>query len=151
MNTLLKLPFLFLAMLGMLVGLWAGLNRIGWSIYALPAIAHHGAMMVGGFLGSLISLEKIIPLRRKTLYVIPLTSGASMIFFFLHQDVVAITMLITASIGLCLVFLYYLVTQRHIIYLLMFFGSICWLSGSAVLLSQRWLLCLRATRPRLLV
>jgi hypothetical protein len=138
MSTVSRLPFLFSAMLGLLIGLWAGLNRIGWSIYALPAIVHHGAMMVGGFLGSLIALEKIIPLKRKILYVIPLMSGMSIIFFLVHQDVVAIAMLVISSIGLCLVFFYYLATQRHSIYLLMFIGSICWLAGNAVLLSKRF-------------
>ena len=138
MNNLLRLPFIFLAMLSIVVGLWAGLNRIGWIIYALPAIAHHGAIMVGGFLGTLISLEKIIPLKKKTLYVVPLLSGGSAMFFLLQKDVVAFALLITASAGLCFVFLYYLVKQKHFIYLLMFAGSVCWLSGNIVLMSQRF-------------
>ena len=138
MRNLLRLPFVFLAMLCMLVGLWTGLNRIGWSIYAMPAIVHHGAIMVGGFLGSLIALEKIIPLKTKALYIIPALSGASVILFLLQNDVVAFATLITASAGLCFVFLYYLVTQKQFIYLLMFAGSIGWLAGNIVLLSQRF-------------
>jgi hypothetical protein len=138
MRSLLRLPFLFLAMLSLLVGLWAGLNRIGWTMYALPSIVHHGAIMAGGFLGTLISLEKIIPLKKKMLYSIPLLSGVSVVFFLLQKDVVAYAMLVTASAALCLVFAYYLVTQRDFTYLLMFAGSIGWLTGNIVLASQRF-------------
>jgi hypothetical protein len=138
MNTVSRLPFVLLAMLAMMAGIWAGLNRVGWTIYTLPAVVHHGAIMVGGFLGTLISLEKIIPLRKKVLYVIPFISSASVVFFILQRDVAGYAMLITASAGLCFVFLYYLVTQKHFIYLLMFAGSISWLIGNIILMSERF-------------
>lgn len=138
MSSLPRLPFVFITMLAMLIGLWTGLNRIGWSIYTLPVIIHHGAIMVGGFLGSLISLEKIVPLKRSILYSIPLSGGVSIVLFILQKDVVAFATLVTTSAALCLVFLFYLVKHKHFIYLLMLAGSICWLVGNLVLMSQRF-------------
>ena len=76
-----RLPFLFLAAASLIFGLWTGLNRIGWNLHMSGASMHHGAIMVGGFLGTLISLEKIIPLKRKFLFAVPTMSGASLLSF----------------------------------------------------------------------
>ncbi len=56
---------LFLALLALLAGLWAGLLRMGW---VLPDIhinltMAHGALMVSGFLGTIIAMERVVALR----------------------------------------------------------------------------------------
>ncbi len=50
--------------LALLAGLYAGLARIGWGVPALPVAppADHGPLMVGGFLGTLITLERAVAL-----------------------------------------------------------------------------------------
>src|SRR5690606_31393658 len=103
-----RIPFLMLAVVCLVAGLWTGLVRIGWDIKPLPVAAHHGAIMIGGFLGTLISLEKIIPLRNKILYVIPVISGLSVVCFLLQQNEMAVWALTTASVGLSVVFFIYL-------------------------------------------
>jgi hypothetical protein len=133
-----RLPFLFLAMLCLLVGLWSGLTRIGWDLGLLPLTMHHGAIMVGGFLGTLISLEKIIPLKRKSLFAIPVVSAASMLFFALNEPLISFYCLVLASAGLCAVFVYYQLKEKNLIYLLMAGGSICWLIGNIALISKRF-------------
>ncbi len=80
-----RLPFILFAILCLLTGLWTGLSRIGWDIYISPASAHHGAIMVGGFLGTLIALEKIIPLKKRALFAIPLISAFSVVLFILNE------------------------------------------------------------------
>jgi hypothetical protein len=133
-----RLPFLFLAIVCLLVGLWTGLNRIGWNIPILPVTPHHGAIMVGGFLGTLISLEKIIPLRKKFLYIFPVMSGASVVLFLLNLPLAGFASLVLASIGLSSVFLTYLIKEKNIIYLLMVAGGICWLTGNVVLITSKF-------------
>lgn len=61
------LPLLLLAAAALLAALWGGLVRIGWSLPALPLRlpAAHGALMIPGFLGSLISLERAVALRQQ--------------------------------------------------------------------------------------
>src|SRR5690554_3385934 len=61
-----RFPLMFLAGISLLAALWAGLVRIGWNWPAaglLPA-GQHGAFMVSGFLGTLISLERAVALRQ---------------------------------------------------------------------------------------
>jgi hypothetical protein len=133
-----RVPFVALAILCLLAGLWSGLNRIGWSLAPLPAIAHHGAIMVGGFLGTLISLEKIIPLKQKFLYSIPLTSALSVVFFIVDQPSLAILLLTLASIGFAGVLSYYFSRQRSLIYILMLAGAAQWLIGNTMLLTKQF-------------
>ena len=71
------LPFLFLAILGLLAALWAGLMRLGWQLPALtPSLAlAHGPLMISGFLGTLITLERAVAMQKKWMYLPPLLSG----------------------------------------------------------------------------
>lgn len=68
---------LFLAIAALLSALWAGLLRLGWPwpgwTPALPA--WHGPLMVGGFLGTLIGLERAVVLRRPWSYLAPCLTG----------------------------------------------------------------------------
>ena len=61
------LPFLALAILALLAALWAGLMRLGWRLPALtPSLAlAHGPLMISGFLGTLITLERAVALKQK--------------------------------------------------------------------------------------
>ena len=138
MINLSRLPFVFLAFICLLTGLWTGLSRIGWDIFILLATAHHGAIMVGGFLGTLISLEKIIPLKKKLLFIIPVLSAFSVLFFILSQPSISTVLLILASAGLILVFLYYLRFERSLIYGLMLGGAINWFIGNVLLLTKNF-------------
>lgn len=73
----LPIPFLFLAILALLAGLWAGLMRLGWQLPALtPSLAlMHGPLMISGFLGTLIPLERAVAIKQKWMYLPPLLAG----------------------------------------------------------------------------
>lgn len=133
-----RLSFLFLAALSLIVGLWSGLSRIGWDFNLLRVSMHHGSIMVGGFLGTLISLEKILPLKKKILFAIPALSACSVILFLAELPLVAWGCLLVASAGLSAVFMHYFLQERNLTYLLMLGGGICWFIGNVVLLSNRF-------------
>jgi hypothetical protein len=133
-----RLPIVLLAMFCLLSGIWSGLNRVGWNLYVTPAIAHHGAMMVGGFLGTLIALEKIIPMKRGFLYSIPVMNALSVLFFFTGHPQISVGVLIVSGIALSLVFIYYFRIQQSIIFILMLAGSLCWLIGNILLLTSQF-------------
>jgi hypothetical protein len=61
-------------LLALLAVLWAGLLRIGWAVPSFaPGLAlAHGPLMVAGFLGTLISLERAVALERRWAYLAPL-------------------------------------------------------------------------------
>ncbi len=62
-----RLPLLALGFLSLLAALWAGLVRMGWAFPPLIATlpAAHGPLMVAGFLGTLISLERAVALKTR--------------------------------------------------------------------------------------
>lgn len=133
-----RIPFLLLAIIGLIAGLFTGLSRIGWEMKILETSLHHGAIMVGGFLGTLISLEKIIPLKKKVLFAIPLLSGLSVITLFAKTPTLAFVLLVCASASLSVVFVLYLARERNQIYVLMLAGSLCWFIGNIVLISAQF-------------
>ena len=54
------------------IGVWAGLIRMGWALPALPTVPMaHGPLMIVGFLGALISVERAVALRRSWGYAGP--------------------------------------------------------------------------------
>ncbi|MCC6626207.1 MAG: hypothetical protein IT340_02275 [Chloroflexi bacterium] len=60
----------------LLLGVLGGLLRLGWALPAAPAAsAWHGALVVGGFLGTLISLERALALGRWWPFAAPVTAG----------------------------------------------------------------------------
>lgn len=62
-----------LALLSMLIGVYAGWLRLGWDfvIFEPAAAAQHGALMVGSFLGTLIAAERVSVLKNKGWWAIP--------------------------------------------------------------------------------
>lgn len=67
---------MFLVVIVLLGGLWAALIRIGWRLPNItPTAGHHGALMISGFLGTLVSLEYATVLKRTWAYARPLSDG----------------------------------------------------------------------------
>jgi hypothetical protein len=62
----------------LLAALWAGLIRLGWGWPPLiaPLPMAHGPLMIGGFLGTLIGLERAIGLGRRWAYAAPILAGS---------------------------------------------------------------------------
>jgi hypothetical protein len=73
-----RLPLLALALVALLAGLWAGLLRLGLDLPQLrPALAaEHGPLLVLGFLGTQIGLERAVALRRGWAYTAPAAAAA---------------------------------------------------------------------------
>lgn len=90
-----------LALLAMLTGIYIGFIRIGW---AFPVTAnlptpHHGILMAGSFLGTLISVERVSVLKNRWVWFIPILMISSLIFLVFQQNQAAFGVLLTGSIG----------------------------------------------------
>lgn len=76
-----RLPVLALALGLLLFGLWAGLLRMGWPwpllLATLPMA--HGPLMINGFLGTLIGLERAVALGRWWAYSAPLLMAGGVV------------------------------------------------------------------------
>jgi hypothetical protein len=90
--------------------------------------------MIGGFLGTLISFEKVIPLKKKVLFTIPALSGVSVLLFFIGLPVTSMAVLALASIVLLCVFVFYWARQQNRLYAIMSLGALSWLIGNAAFL-----------------
>jgi hypothetical protein len=78
-----RAALLLLGMSSLVTGIWGGLLRVPLPL-PLPVehanwISFHGPLMVCGFLGTLISLERAVGLRALWTYLVPLLTGASAI------------------------------------------------------------------------
>lgn len=133
-----RFVFVLLAIASLIVGMWTGLTRLGLEIIHLNATAHHGAIMVGGFLGTLISLEKAIPLQKKIYLAIPVVSASSIVFFLTGHFTYSLLALVLASIGLCIIYAAYLIRQYDLNLLLMFLGALFWMVGNILLLTRNF-------------
>lgn len=72
-------PFLFLALISLLLGLWAGLARIGWDMPEADGelMLRHGALMVVGFVGTVIAIERAVAVRSIPAFAAPALSAAA--------------------------------------------------------------------------
>jgi hypothetical protein len=72
-----RLPLLALGFVALIVGTLAGLVRMGWPMpyLAAGAAALHGPLMIVGFFGVVIALERAVAIGRGWAYVAPLAAG----------------------------------------------------------------------------
>jgi hypothetical protein len=135
--TIKRLPFILFAMANLLIGLVAGLSRIGWQFKVPELAVHHGAIMVGGFLGALISLEKAIPLRKYWLLIVPLCCALTPLVAVPGFHQIGLGFLLAGSIGLVLIQLVYLVRFPHDRPTwIMAAGAGCLVTGNSMLISS---------------
>jgi hypothetical protein len=79
-----RLALVASAGLALLAGLWAGLVRIGWPLLPIEddLVLLHGPLMLGGFLGLVIGLERAVALNRPWALAAPALAGASTVTVF---------------------------------------------------------------------
>jgi hypothetical protein len=72
-----RAPLMALALVALFAGLWGGLLRMGINVHSGGATLAeaHGPLMTLGFLGTLISLERAVALRRTWAYVAPFAAA----------------------------------------------------------------------------
>ncbi len=134
-----RIPFMMLAVVNLLIGMWAGLLRMGWNFPGTTLAVHHGAIMVGGFLTTLIALEKAVPLKRGIVLVIPLVSALSLMMIIPGYYQQGLFFLLAGSVGLFLIHGYYLyLYPRDFSATLMMMGAMCLVVGNTMLLQQQF-------------
>jgi hypothetical protein len=141
-----RYPLLGLAMLALLAGLCGGLLRLGWGGGHVPAsfALAHGPLMVCGFLGTLVGLERAVALRRGWAYAVPLVTGLGGVLAMGGMDGGP---LLSAGGSLGLVGLYAVLLRAQAAPFLQVMalgagawlvGNAAWLSGAAVPAAVPW-------------
>ncbi len=126
-------PFLLLplVLLGLLGGISGGWIRLGSPVIPIvEAGANHGLLMVGGFLGTLISIERAMVMKKKAWLFIPLLSGVSAVFFLIGQDQVGMIALLAGSLGLSVIMQVQVIRHLHFHNILLYMGAVSWFIGN---------------------
>lgn len=85
----------------LIAGFWTGLARIGIAVPDLAGLdAWHGPLMISGFFGTLISLERAVALNRPLAYAAPASSAAGALALLFNAPALSIVLFILASAAL---------------------------------------------------
>ncbi len=137
-----RVVLVFLGMLSLLCGVWGGLIRLPLNL-PLPSsnanwITFHGPLMVCGFLGTVISLERAVGLGSLWTYAAPALTGAGALLLVAGQLGVPPLLLITAgSAAFALVTLRVVQLQRALFTMVMALAALVWLAGNCIWLTGR--------------
>jgi hypothetical protein len=138
-----RLPRLALLLPGMaclVAGIWGGLLRLPLNL-PLPTdnanwITYHGPLMVCGFLGTVIGLERAVGLHHPWTYAAPLLSALGAISLLLGAiGAIPIVLITAGSAVFCAVALRVVQLQRAVFTSVMAIGALAWLTGNALWLS----------------
>ncbi len=130
-----RIPLLLLAIIALLAGLWAGLLRIGWALPTLQPtlIMEHGPLMVSGFLGALIGLERAVGLQKRWGYIAPLLTGVGgMLLLFGTGGWAGPTLITMGSALLTLILVQLLRIHLTLFSVVIFLGGLVWFVGNAL-------------------
>ncbi len=134
-----RFPLLALGLAALVCGIWAGLLRFGWSLPQGRAnlIELHGPLMVFGFLGTVISLERAVALRRPWGYLAPAGTivGAALLLAGLRQGLGELVLLLA---GCVLVALFAVILRAHATAStgVLLLGAALWVVGDALWLDN---------------
>ena len=134
----LRIPLLAMGAVALLAALTAALLRTGWSLPLVSGsfVGQHGGLMVGGFLGTLIGLERAIALQRRWTYLGPLASGLGGLALLAGlPDFASRGLMVLAGVGLVAVFALIYRLRPTIDSAVMGFGAMGWLVGNALWLA----------------
>jgi hypothetical protein len=126
------------SILGLLGGLWAGLVRIGWPLPPVQPLLPmaHGPLMVSGFLGTLIGLERAVALRTGWAYLAPVLTGTGGLVVLGGFPGPSGPLLIAfGSAGLAAVFGVICARQPALFTATMALGALAWLTANAAWLA----------------
>jgi hypothetical protein len=141
----LRLLAIAAAALALIFGLRAGLLRLGWVLPGNADAALHGPLMICGFLGTVISLERAVAARRIWAYAAPAASALGAValatgYVLAAQAafVVAGVVLMGVSVAFCLRVPALFTGGLAIAAAAWGVGSVLWAMGSPVAVASGW-------------
>lgn len=128
-----RVPLLVLGFAALVVGTGAGLARLAWPMPALAAgaAAWHGPLMVCGFFGLVISLERAVAIGRPWAYGAPLLAALGTIAA-LRGGAAAPWLYAGAAAVLLAASLHVLARQREAFNAVIALGAACWAAGTGL-------------------
>jgi hypothetical protein len=99
---LLRLVLLACGLIAFLLGLWTGMARLGFGLMgAAPQfVEFHGVLMICGFFGTLISIERAVAFNRPLAYTIPIFAATGTLALLARTITLAGAAFLIASVTL---------------------------------------------------
>ncbi len=99
---LLRFALLACGLVALLFGLWTGMARLGIGATAAAPqfVEFHGALMICGFFGTLICIERAVALDRPLAYAIPAFAAAGVIALLARSTILSGAAFLMASLAL---------------------------------------------------
>ena len=133
-----RLPLLILGFISLASGVLAGLSRLGWNV-PLPsaqAVSLHGPLMICGFVGTVIGLERAVALGYRWAYAGPLLTGLGGIALLLgFPTSTGATAIVLGSAVLFTGTTLIMLRQRELFMVTMVLGAASWLAGNLLWLT----------------
>lgn len=129
-----RVPLLILGFIGLFAGVGAGLARLAWPMPLIVASAAtlHGPLMVSGFFGVVISLERAVAIGRLWAYAGPLAAGLATVAA-IHGETDAAALLYVGAAAVLLIGSADIVRrQRELFTLTIAGGAAAWLVGNVL-------------------
>ncbi len=133
----LRLPLLILAFASLIIGVGAGLLRLGWAV-PLPSAelaAVHGPLMACGFFGTVIALERAVALDRAWGYAAPLACGAGGLALLAGAPLAGVLLMLGGALLLLAMSAVFLGRHGTLESWTMAGGAACWCAGNGALAS----------------
>jgi hypothetical protein len=132
-----RVPLMAIGMLSMGCGVWLGLIRLGWNL-PLPfpdQLIAHGPLMVCGFLGTLISLERAVALGTRWGYAAPVLVAAGALVLDLPIGSFGPLLITGGSVVLVAMFAVLCRRQPTLFMVTLSLGAMAWVIGNALWLA----------------
>ena len=128
---------LITVLIALLGGLGSGLARLGWQMDTLSNnwILVHGPLMISGFLGTLICMERAVALssRYSWAIAIPITNAiGAFTLLTMPQSTIAKLLITSGSMGLLVLFGIMLHLHHSKDVIVMSLGALCWVIGNVL-------------------
>jgi hypothetical protein len=130
-----RIPMLMAGFISLMFGMYIGLTRLGWGFPLTSAtqFSLHGPLMVCGFLGTVISLERAVAIGERWAYSGPLASAASAVLLIAGvSPSIGALLAVIASAILSVASIKIFFRQRELFTFTLLIAALCWLLGCAL-------------------
>jgi hypothetical protein len=130
-----RFPLIAFGGLSLLAAIWAGLVRMDWHL-PIPNLSFpesHGPLMIVGFLGTVIGLERAVALEKPWAYGAPIFAVLSVIAqLFRLPDQWGQTFAVISSVILLVIFCFLWWDQHESYLVIIGLGALLWLVGNSL-------------------
>jgi hypothetical protein len=131
-----RIVFLLPGALALVAGMWGGLLRVPlmvpWPVDHGYWLSHHGALMVSGFLGTLIGVERAVGSGTRWGWGAPVLTGAGAVACVAGHPSHALALFLAGSMWFTAVNVAIAWRHRHLFTALMACGAAAWVAGNAL-------------------